>query len=1157
MRSPKLVFTTLALVLFAIVLFAPQALFAQYAISTVAGGGPNNMSALNASIGHAVSIALDTLGNTYIADGTSNHVFKVDTSGNLTVVAGNGAAGYSGDGGPATSATLSNPEGIFVDGSENIFIADTDNCVIREVSAGNISTVAGTPTSCSYSGDGASATSAQLKDPYGVFVDGSGNIYIADTDNCVVREVSAGNISTVAGTPGSCGDSGDGAVATSAQLDLPQGVFVALGGIFIADTDNNLIRVVNPGTAQITIAGVAIPAGDIQTVAGAYYDSRDGTACGFANDGQSAITAQLCAPGGVFVDASANIFIADTNNFSIREVAASTTNILTTVAGTLGTDGYSPNGTAAKSADLSYPSNMVVDSSGNIFIADTDNFVIEEVTASNSEIQTTVGNNKLAYSGDGGPAVDAEMFSPGAVALDSAGNTYIADTSNSVIRVVNTGTAAITIAGVTIQAGDIGTVAGSYYVPTGYVPTGYVPTGTTACDYSGDGGLASSAQLCAPGGVFVDSSGNIYIADSGNSVIRVVNPGAAQVTIAGVTIQPGDIASVAGNGKLCPDSATACGDSGPAISAELATPNGIFVDSAGNIFIADTDDFVIREVTTAGIISTVAGNYGQCTQTQTPCGDGAAATSAQLKTPYGVFLDPSENIYIADTFDSRIRVAANPGASHAITIAGVSIPPGDIATVAGTGARGYGGDNGSPTAAQLDTPSGVFVDSAGDIFIADTYNAAIREVVAASGLIQTVAGTPLTAGFSGDGGQSTSAELNFPSGLFGNAAGNLFVADTDNARIRELVPSIFVSVTPNPISVAVSTQEQFTATVTSTNTAVTWEVDGIAGGNSTVGTITATGVFTAPATIPTPATVTITAVSAADNSSSGSAQATIVAAGDAVNVVVSTNPPVTEVFTTTTQAFIATVTGTTNTAVTWQVYGVTGGNATVGTIDASGNYTAPATVPTPATVSIEAVSQALSSAIGTESILIATNPSAAEPAPQTTSPGGSVTYSLLLNANTGVPGQPITLSCSQATLPPGGTCSFALASGSPITTVTPGTQASPFSVSVNVPAGSASLQVPSVTHSEIYFAFAVFMPLAGVLLVGAGRRKPRRNKRRVWLWLAGLSVFLVLLNACGGANSSSTPSNPELGTYNIKVQGTTRAQPNPVTITVVGLTVSQ
>ncbi len=1169
MRSLKHILVSAAL---SLVLFAPRFLLAQYLISTVAGGGPNNLSGLNASIGYPASIAFDSSGNTYIADSSANRIFEVSTT-NLTVVAGNGAVagdgavGFSGDGGPATSATLNNPEGIFVDGSGNIFIADTNNCVIRVVNTGtspvtiagvtiqpgDIATVAGTPGSCGYSGDGGSATSAELDTPYGVFVDASENIYIADTDNCAIRVVNTGtaaitiagvtiqpdDIATVAGTPGSCSYSGDGGAATAAQLDLPQGLFVAPSGILIADTDNNLVRVVNPGTTEITIDGIQIPGNDIQTVVGTYT---------LAGESGCSIT-ELCLPAGVFVDGSGDIYIADTGNFAIREVPTSTSVTLTTVAGTPGTSGYSPNGTPATSALLNYPSNMIVDSSGDIFIADTDNFVIEEVTASNDEIQTTIGNNTLAYSGDGESAVDAELYSPGAVALDSAGNIYIADTANSVIRVVNTGASAITIAGVTIQPGDIATVAGSYYVSTTLNP----------CEYTGDGGAATSAQLCNPGGVFVDSAGNIYIADSGNNVIRVVNPSTSQVVIANVTIPGGDIATVAGNGTLCPDSAATCGDGGSAILAELANPNGVFVDSAGNIFIADTDDYVIREVNTAGTIITVVGNYAECTEPVAPsCGDGAVATGAQLYFPYGVFVDLSENLYIADTFDNRIRVVANPNASGPVTIAGVQISPGYIATVAGTGERGYGGDNGSPTSALLDTPLGVFADTSGDIFIADTDNAAIREVVAASLLIQTVAGTPTTAGFSGDGGQSTSAELNSPSGVFGNSAGNLFVADTDNQRIRQLVPSIFVTVTPNPINVAVSTQEQFTATVTGTsNTAVTWAVNGIVGGNSTVGTITTAGIFTAPATIPTPATVTITAVSVADNSSSGSAQATIVATGDAVTVIVSTNPPVTEVYTTTTQTFIATVTGTTNTAVTWQVNGVTGGNATVGTIDDSGNYTAPGTVPSPATVTIEAASQALSSAIGTESVAIVTDPTAAPPAPQTISPGGSATYSLVLNEGTGAPGQPITLSCLQSTMPQGATCSFASSSGSPITTITPGAQAVPFALTVSVPTGSASLQMPNMTRHHLYFAFALFMPLAGILLVGAGCRNKRCNKRRGTLWLMGVCVFLVLLNACGGSSSSSAPQNPELGTYNIKVQGTTTAQPNPVTITIVGLTVTQ
>jgi sugar lactone lactonase YvrE len=1125
MRSAKL--PTLVSVALVLVLFAPPALLAQYAISTVAGGGPNNLTALSASIGYPGSIAFDSAGNAYIADSNSSHIFKVDTTGNLTVVAGNGTFGYSGDGELATNAALNHPVGVFVDGSGNIFIADTDNCLIREVSGGNISTVAGDSTltqPCGYAGDGGPATSAQLYDPYGVFVDKAGDIFIADTDNAIIREVVAGTIQTVAGTPGSPGYSGDGGLATSAELGLPEGVFVdGSGNIFIADTDNSVIR-------EVTVTNSFI-----QTVVGTYYDFESTGVCQYSGDGNPPTSAYLCLPAGVFVDSSEDIYIADTDNLVIREVVAGGN--IETVAGdnALGA-GYTGNGGLATSAQLNYPNNMVVDSSGDIYIADLFNFVIREVTASNGFIATTVGNNTLAYSGDGGLAGNAELNAPGGVSLDSAGNFYIADTSNSVIRVVNTGTAPITIAGVTVQPGDIQTVAGSYYVPVG----------DALCDYSGDGGPPTSAQLCSPSGVFLDGSGNIFIADTQNNSIRVVNTQIAAITIAGVTIQPNTIATVAGNGTLCPDLATACGDGGAATSAELANPYGVFVDSAENIFIADTDDYVIREVAaSSGTINTVAGNYAQCSPLgATSCGDGATATSAQLGLPLGVFVDPSENIYIADTDDNRIRVVANPN-NPAITIAGVVIPPGDIATVAGTGARGYSGDLGPATSALLDTPFGVFVDASGDIFIADTENFVIREVVAATSDIQTVAGNN-TRGFSGDGGQSTSAELNFPSGLAGNSVGNMFVADTDNQRIRELVPAIFVTVTPISVNVAISTQQQFTATVTGTsNTLVTWQVNGVAGGNSTVGTISTTGLFQAPATIPSPATVTITAISQADNTTSGLAQATIVGVGGAVNVAVTTSPAVTEVYTSTTQTFMATVTGTTNMAVTWQVNGTPGGNAMVGTIDTSGNYTGPAAVPTPnPSVVIEAVSQALSSAIGAESVMIVTNPSAAQPAPQTSSPGGQATYSLLLNENTGDPKYAITLSCLQSSLPPNATCGFTPS------TITPGPIAVSFTLTITVPSGSASLEKRNGMRPQLYFAFLAFAPLAGILFAGVGLR----NKRRRWLWLAGLCVFLILLNACGGSSSPGS-TNPELGTYNVKVQGTTTAQPNPVTITIAGLTV--
>ena len=232
----------------ALALCLPSNSFGPYSISTIVGGGPNNLPALQSSIGFAGSVVLDGTGvaNTYISDSYSSQIFKVSTSGTLTVVAGNGTMGYSGDGGLATSAQLMQPEGIFVDASGNIFIADTGNSLIREVvaSTGNIQTVAGSFTAgAGYSGDGGLATSAQLSDPYGVFVDGQGNIFIADTNNNVIREVIASSltIQTVAGAGTGCtGETdslGDGCPATSALFSEPEAVYLdASGNIFIADT---------------------------------------------------------------------------------------------------------------------------------------------------------------------------------------------------------------------------------------------------------------------------------------------------------------------------------------------------------------------------------------------------------------------------------------------------------------------------------------------------------------------------------------------------------------------------------------------------------------------------------------------------------------------------------------------------------------------------------------------------------------------------------------------------------------------------------------------------------------------------------------------------------------------------------------------------------
>jgi len=1101
-------------------LFASQLSFAQYTISSIAGGGPKNLPALQSGIGYATGVARDAAGNTYIADSYSSQIFEVSTMGTLTILAGNGTIGYTGDAGPATSAALGRPEVVALDSAGNLYIADTANSVIRVVNMGtqaatvagitiapgNIQTVAGNGTA-GFGGDGSAATSAELNAPYGVFVDAAGNIYIADTENSVIREVavSTGIIQTIAGTPDITGFTGDGGSATAATLDLPQGVYVdAAGNIYIADTFNSVIRVVNPGTQPVTIAGISIPAGAIQTVAGTFYSAGLGTACQFTGDNGPATSAFLCLPDGVFADASGNIYIADTSNYGIREVVTAGT--ISTIAGTLGTAGYSGDGGSATSAQLNYPAEVFVDSTANIFIADTLNYAIREVVAGN--ISTIAGNATLAYSGNGASAIDAALSIPYGAFVDASGNLFVADTYNSAIRKVVAAT------------GNIQTLAGNGQVCA-------LPS--TGC---GDGGLALAAQLNYPEGIFIDSQGNVFIADTEDSVVR---------QIVGST---GIIQTVAGT----PGSAGFSGDGGPATSAQFNSPGAVLLDDAGNIYIADKGNSAIRVVNTGttaitiaaitiqpATIATVAGNGTPCADTSSGCGDGGAAATAELNFPSGISLDASGNLYIADAFSNAIRE--------------VNTTTGVIQTVAGTlGKRGYSGDNGPATSALLDTPSGLSIDSFGNIFIADTDNSVIREVVAVNGnAIQTVAGNGTT-GFLGDGGSSSSAELNTPLGVTGSIAGLVFIADSENSRIRQLLSSITVTIVPSSATVPLGDTQQFAATVTgSSNPSVSWLVNNAVGGNVTVGTISTAGLYQAPASLPSSA-VTVTAVSNANGATSASLVITLAGSGTPAISVTSTPAGVTNIYTSATQQFSATVVGETNTAVNWLVNNIAGGNATAGTIDTTGLYTAPSTVPSPALVTITAVSQASASVTGSYPVTIVTTPQANPPSPQTISPGSSANYSLSLNANTGNPGQPITLSCVQSTLPLNAKCTFSPA------TITPSGKAVPFSLTVSVPAGaSASL----ATTSRTWFAFQIFplfMPFAGIVLLG-GKKSGRLNP---WVWLVLAMIALLALTACGGGSTAHpTPAkqNPEIGSYNIQIQGTTAAQPNPVSITTVGLTV--
>jgi len=1138
----------------AILLIAPGVLQAQYNIALSGGGGPNGLTVLTSSIGNPSAMARDTLGNTYIADAFSHRVYKITSTGTLTVFAGNGfnvggEGGFSGDGGPAISAELGSPKGLAVDVSGNVYIADTTNSRIRCVLAvtpgcmgsnqpvGSITTVVGTGAACqptgSTCGDGGPASAAQLNGPSGVFIDSHGNLYIADTDDSKIRCVivtpggcfssgfPVGSITTVAGN-GTGGYSGDNAAAASAELNLPGGLYVdGMGNLFIADTNNSVIREVLAST------------GNIQTVAGVQYTFQ--ATCNFSGDNSLATSAQLCLPEAVYLDNLGNLYIADTENHAIREVIAGT---IQTIAGTGGTPGYTGNGGAATSALLNLPSGLFIDGSNNVFLADIGNYVVREI--SGGTIQAYAGNHTPAYSGDGGLATNASLNASGGVAVDASGNVYVADTNNNVIRKI------------VKASGNVVTVAG---------------TGTGG--YSGDGAAATSAQLNRPNGVFVSSQGDIYIADTENFAVRCI--AAAAGGCFNAMQAAGNIATIAGTpGTECIPHGGTCGDGALATSAQLTDVSSVFVDASGNIFLADTGNSKIRCVATAlggcfnaalaaGDITTVAGftpptpgSTNACQPQGSTCGDGGPATSAQLNSPGGVFGDGVASLFIGDTLDSKIRcVVLAAGGCF-----GSALTAGNITTVAGGTNPGYSGDGGLASGALLNEPNGIFVDKLGNLFIADTGNSALREVVAVTGDIQTLAGNG-TEGYAGDPGPASNAQLALPLGVTGDALGNIFVADTDNSRVRQLTSTVSVTVLPTSATLPTVGPQQFAATVTgASNTFVTWEVNGIIGGNSTVGTISSLGSYAAPTNVPSPATVTVRAVANANGFNLASASVTVVSGATTPTVTISptstTSPPptVTQVYTVTQQQFTASVTDLTPTTVTWQVNGVTGGNANVGTIGTDGTYSAPAAVPNNATVVITAVSQADGVTSGSYPLVIVAAPTAPAPAAQTTSSGGSATFNMMLDGKAGYSHAAMTLSCVQSTLPQGATCMFHPP------TIVGSTKGVAFALTVNLPACGAFLSAPNdqrpYDSSGGPRFYAALLPFAALLLAGWSKDKKRRHLLLVFVLMWTPVVGLV---GCGGGSSGGSSCPNLAGTYHIQVQGTIPGQPTPILITTVTLTV--
>jgi uncharacterized protein (TIGR03437 family) len=718
-------------------------------ITTVAGTGTSGFSGDNgpapaANINGSLLPVFDSAGNMYFADFNNQRIRKVTPQGIISTIAGNGTAGFLGDGGPAISAQLSSPISAAIDSKGNIYITDRGNNRIRKVTAGTgvISTFVGTGAA-GYGGDNGPATAALINAPNYVAVDSADNLYIADTGNNRIRKVDAatGNITSIAGT-GSTGFSGDGGPATAAQLRSP--VLVALdnaGDIYITDNANFRIRKITAGS------------GVINTIAGT------GSSL-FSGDGGPATSASFGSLLGFAIDSAKNIYIADTSNGRIRMIAANT-GIITTIAGSP-VVGFSPDGTGAIGARFNSIQGIALDPSGALYLSEFNNFRIRKIVpavsgdAVSPQVRMTAPTDAAAYTATGssinlsGTASDNNQIVAVRWSNDRGG-------SGAAFGLINWTTPNISLENglnnITVTAWDANGNVGSAQLAVTFSLQQVIVTvaGTGVIGSTGDGGPGTAAQLWLPRAVAVDNAGNIFICDTQNHRVRKVSPN-------------GIITAFAGSGAL-----GSGGDGGPATGASMNEPRGVIVDAAGNVYIADSQNNKVRRVTPDGKIDTYAGtgraDFG---------GDGGPAKDAFLSFPLGLALDSAGNLYLSDNGNNRIRR--------------VNASDGKITTIAGNGFVGFDGDDGPAPAAILNFPAGVAVDGAGNIYLVDQGNARVRRVGVADGKISTVAGTG-TFGYNGDGIAATSAHLNQPRLMAVDAAGDIYIADQGNHRIRKVTVS--------------------------------------------------------------------------------------------------------------------------------------------------------------------------------------------------------------------------------------------------------------------------------------------------------------------------------------------------------------------------------
>jgi sugar lactone lactonase YvrE len=600
-------------------------------------------------------------------------------------------------------------------------------------------------TLAGYSGQGyadGAAEAARFFQPLGVAADRAGDLFIADTANHTIRKLTAdGRVSTLAGLAGVSG-SVDG-TADAARFNQPQGIAVDTGGnVYVGDTGNNTIRKINPAGMVSTLAGLAGVAGSSNGI------------------GSGALFSQ---PAGVALDSSTNLYVADYGNSTLRKITPAGS--VSTLAGSPGDVGTN-NGTGA-GAQFYLPQGVAVDGSGNIYVADSANHAIRKVTSGGSV--TTLAGSLGNFGTNNGTGANAQFDEPAGVAVDTNGNVYVADTLNHTVRKVTPTGAVSTIAGAAgmFGANDGTNTAARFNQPSGLV----VGAGALFVADSGNGtlrkinatgpnwvtttvagspsigsadGAGSASRFFWPAALACDTSNNVYIADAQNATIRKINPSGQVSTLAGVA---GSYCSADGSGT----------------GARFFVPQGIAVDRSGNVYVADTGNNTVRAITPGGTVSTLAGSPGS-----SGIADGTGG-GAQFNQPTGIGVDSNGNVYVADAWNQTIRKITSDGV--VTTLAGVAGSAGSV--------------DGTNSAARFNWPAGVAVDAAGNIYVADSFNHAIR-LVTSSGAVTTLAG--LLGVWGNADGTNSGARFCRPAGLALDGAGNIYVADTGNQTLREISP---------------------------------------------------------------------------------------------------------------------------------------------------------------------------------------------------------------------------------------------------------------------------------------------------------------------------------------------------------------------------------